>query len=80
MIIKKLLPKDEEKFEEMTLDELIEMKDEELDLGKTLDFQSKRKTGEEIEREKQKLRLKHLENLKDKEGRSSAMDSKIQKI
>ena len=70
--VKKLLPKDEEKFEKMTLDELVDMKDDELDLSKTLDFTSKRKTEEEIEREKQKLRLKHLDDLKDKAGRSAA--------
>ena len=65
----------EEKFAEMSLKELVELKDEELDLTKTLNFNTgKSKTQDELKKAQAKKRAKALEAaLKDQKGRSSAI-------
>ena len=65
----------EEKFSEMSLKELVELKDEELDLTKTLNFNTgKSKTQDEVKKAQAKKRAKALEAaLKDQKGRSSAI-------
>ena len=57
---------------ELTLEQLVAMEDKEIDVEKTMNFDSaKKNTTEEIERERKKMRLKA--QLQNKAGRSSAM-------